>query len=71
MPVRRPARVHGAASRPHRVGGALALLLAFGSAITWHEDVHRARSVPCLAHTLSMSRALQRVGSMPWLGDVM
>jgi hypothetical protein len=31
---------------------ALALLLAFGSANTWHEDLHLARSVPCLAHTL-------------------
>jgi hypothetical protein len=32
-------------------GDALALLLAFGSAITWREDFHLARSVPCLAHT--------------------
>ena len=30
---------------------ALALLLAFGSANTWHGDFHPARSVPCLAHT--------------------
>src|SRR3989339_775872 len=30
---------------------ALALLLAFGSAFTWREDLHPARSVPCLAHT--------------------
>jgi hypothetical protein len=34
---------------PH--GDALALLLAFGSARTWREDFHLARSVPCLAHT--------------------
>ncbi len=34
-------------------GDALALLLAFGSARTWREDSHLARSVPCLAHTLS------------------
>jgi hypothetical protein len=44
---------------------ALALLLAFGSATTWHEDLHLARSVPCLAHTLGMSRAVYRVSSMP------
>src|SRR3990172_8457305 len=39
---------------PH--GDALALLLAFGSAITWHEDFHLARSVPCLAHTFPITR---------------
>ncbi len=32
-------------------GDSLALLLAFGSPITWHGDSHPARSVPCLAHT--------------------
>jgi hypothetical protein len=32
-------------------GGALALLLAFGSAHTWHGDFHPVSSVPCLAHT--------------------
>ena len=31
-------------------GDALALLLAFGSARTWREDFHLARSVSCLAH---------------------
>jgi len=31
---------------------ALALLLAFGSANTWHGDFHPARSVLCSAHTL-------------------
>ena len=36
-------------------GDALALLLAFGSAITWREDSHLARSVPCLAHTPAVS----------------
>jgi len=30
---------------------ALALLLTFGSANTWCEDLHLASSVPCLAHT--------------------
>jgi hypothetical protein len=30
---------------------ALALLLAFGSAITWREDFHLTSSVPCPAHT--------------------
>jgi hypothetical protein len=55
VPVRRPARVDWASSRPHLVVGALALLLAFGSAITWHEDFHLARSVPCPAHTAPVS----------------
>ena len=54
VPVRRPARVAWASSSPHVVVGALALLLACGAAITWHEDLHRARSVPCLAHTLAL-----------------
>jgi hypothetical protein len=44
---------------------ALALLLAFGSADTWHGDFHPVSSVPCLAHTAGMSRAGHRVGSMP------
>lgn len=30
---------------------ALVLLLAFGSANTWHGDFHPASSVPCPAHT--------------------
>jgi hypothetical protein len=34
---------------------ALALLLAFGSAHTWHGDFHPVSSVPCLAHTLELS----------------
>jgi hypothetical protein len=51
VPVRRPAPVDGASSRPHLTVDALALLLAFGSANTWHEDLHLARCVPCLAHT--------------------
>jgi len=51
-------------------GDALALLLAFGSAITWREDSHLARSVSCLAHTLRFSggaerRPLQPVVSRP------
>jgi hypothetical protein len=32
-------------------GDALALLLAFGSAKTWHGDFHPVSSVPCPAHT--------------------
>jgi len=35
---------------------ALALLLAFGSANTWREDLHLASSVPCPAHTLRIRR---------------
>ena len=38
---------------PH--GDALALLLAFGSARTWREDFHLARSVSCLAHTFKLT----------------
>ena len=38
-------------------GDALALLLAFGSAITWREDFHLARSVPYLAHVRLQARA--------------
>jgi hypothetical protein len=49
-------------------GDALALLLAFGSANTWHEDFHLASSVPCPAHTPRMSGAVYRVGSMLLLG---
>jgi hypothetical protein len=56
VPVRRPARVDWASSRPHLAVDALALLLAFGSAITWHEDFHLARSVPRLAHTNEAQR---------------
>jgi hypothetical protein len=37
-------------------GDALALLLACGGATTWREDVHRARSGPCPAHTLGFRR---------------
>jgi hypothetical protein len=39
---------------------ALALLLAFGSANTWHEDLHLASSVPCPAHTLAVSGGPQK-----------
>jgi hypothetical protein len=39
---------------------ALALLLAFGSANTWREDLHLARSVPCLAHTPKLTGAVRR-----------
>ena len=65
VPVRRPARVDWASSRPHLTVDALALLLAFGSAHTWHEDLHLARSVPCLAHTLGFSRRWKRSAANP------
>ncbi len=39
---------------------ALALLLAFGSAKTWHGDFHPISSVPCPAHTLRVRRAVKR-----------
>ncbi len=39
---------------------ALALLLAFGSANTWHGDFHPVSSVPCLAHTLTLTGAVKR-----------
>jgi len=42
---------------------ALALLLTFGSTYTWYGDFHPASSESCPAHTLAMSRVLQRVGS--------
>ena len=51
---------------------ALALLLAFGSAFTWREDFHLARSVPCLAHTrgLTGARRISRASlSSPMLGN--
>ena len=51
-------------------GDALALLLAFGCADTWHGDLHPVSSVPCPAHTLGLSRALLRVGSRPWFGNI-
>jgi hypothetical protein len=36
--------------------GALALLLAFGSANTRHRDFHPVSSVPCPAHTAQVQR---------------
>src|SRR5262249_53311833 len=36
-------------------GDALALLLAFGCANTWREDLHLASSVPCPAHTTTLT----------------
>ena len=38
-------------------GDVLALLLAFGSAKTWHGDSHPISSVPCPAHTSRVSGA--------------
>src|SRR5919198_2945338 len=60
VPVRRPARLDWASSRPHLTVDALALFLAFGSANTWREDLHLARSVPCLAHTSRLSSRRSR-----------
>jgi hypothetical protein len=54
-----PGHLLGFLQTPPR-GDALALLLAFGSAITWHGDSHPARSVPCLAHTLRFIGGAQR-----------
>ncbi len=44
-------------------GDALALLLAFGSARTWREDSHLARSATCLAHTTRVSGARLRASA--------
>jgi hypothetical protein len=38
-------------------GDALVLLLAFGSANTWHRDLHPVSSVPCPAHTPKLTGA--------------
>ena len=56
-----PHLISGSCSSPRAFGlgflqtpphdDALALLLAFGSAITWHGDFHPISSVPCPAHT--------------------
>ena len=46
---------------------ACALLLAFGSANTWHGDFHPVSSVPCLAHTPKLSGAVHRVRCSVWL----
>ena len=43
---------------PH--GDAFVLLLAFGSANTWHGDVHPVSSVPCPAHTTKLTGAVRR-----------
>ena len=41
---------------------ALVLFLTFGSANTWCEDFHLTSYVPCLAHTLLISRTVFCVG---------
>jgi hypothetical protein len=56
-----PHLVSGSCASPHIFGlgflqtpprgDALALLLAFGCAYTWHGDLHPVSSVPCPAHT--------------------
>jgi hypothetical protein len=51
-------------------GDALALLLAFGCANTWHGDLHPVSSVPCPAHTQKLSRAVYRGGCSAWLGGL-
>ena len=38
----------------------LALLLTFGFANTWCQDLHLTSTVPCPAHTLKLSRAAFR-----------
>lgn len=47
---------------------ALALLLAFGAANTWHEDFHLASSVPCSAHTARLQPPRNEVGWKPLFG---
>jgi hypothetical protein len=52
-------------------GDALVLLLAFGSANTWHGDLHPVSSVPCPAHTTQLTRGPaegRTVGLNTWLG---
>ena len=73
-----PPLVSGACASPRAFGlgflqtsprdGALALLLACGSANTWRGDLHPTSSVPGLAHTPGLRRAVYRVGSRPLLG---
>jgi len=65
-----PHRVSGSCASPRTFGwgflqtsprdDALALLLAFGSANTWHGDFHPVSSVPCLAHTPKLTGAVKR-----------
>ena len=55
VPVRRPASLDGAASRPHRAGVPFPLFLACGGANTWRQDVPLARAVPYPAHTLRIT----------------
>src|SRR4030042_4961519 len=60
-----PHLVSGSCSSPRAFGlgflqtpprdDALSLLLAFGSADTWHGDFHPISSVPCPAHTLRIT----------------
>jgi len=48
---------------------ALALLLAFGSAKTWHGDFHPISPVPCPAHTTKLSRGAASAATSagaPW-----
>jgi hypothetical protein len=77
-----PPRVSGSGASPRTCGwdflqtsphgDTLVLLLAFGSAHTWHGDLHPVSSVPCPAHTDPVQRrAVCRVrlqstrGSLP------
>src|SRR5262245_59280801 len=66
-----PHLVSGSCSSPHIFGlgflqtpprgDALALLLAFGCADTWHGDLHPASSAPCPAHTPDITRRAGRL----------
>ena len=66
-----PDQVRGRLARAFGLGflqtpprdGALALLLAFGSAKTWRGDFHPTSSVPCPAHTLKVTGVVERSGT--------
>jgi hypothetical protein len=51
--------------------GALALLLAFGSADPWRGAFHPISSGSCLAHTPGWSRGREAVGSKPLLDQLL
>ena len=65
---RRPARVFHAVFRPTPHGDALALPWFFRLHAHLDRGLAPPRMTACTAHTQSMSRALQRVGSMPLFG---
>ena len=49
---------------------ALVLLLSFGSANTWREDLHLTSYVPCLAHTTSITGSKKQSEERAALFDV-